>query len=203
MDQAGGKTVSHVDNILSVFAMASADELQHGLTWYATAQADAQAIADDCELPLHVVVGVIAALSPTNLWGQNVKDARLFCETFVAGGYYTDVKASTYKKMWEKAWHILESVPLDCQAVATILNGPKITDFFWCIMGFDNCVIDGHAWGIAFADRRVMQEVPTIGKKARAELQDAYRVAAHAKGLTAYQMQAITWVAWRRVHGIA
>lgn len=190
-------------NILSVYALATPEEIHHGMTWYADAQADAQAIADDCELPLHVVVGVISALSPTNLWGQNVKDARLFCETFVNGGYYTDVKASTYKKMWEKAWAILEAVPLDCQHVATILNGPKITDFFWCIMGHDNCVIDGHAWGIAYADRRVMQEVPSIGKKARAELQDAYRVAAHTWGCKAYQMQAITWVAWRRIHGIS
>jgi hypothetical protein len=48
-----------------------------------------------------------------------------------------------------------------------------------------------------------MQDVPSIGKKARMELQDAYRVAAHAEGVEAYQMQAITWVAWRRIHGVA
>jgi hypothetical protein len=104
--------------------------------------------------------------------------------------------------MWEKAWRILESVG-DAQRVATILNGPKITDFYWCILGYSTCVIDGHAWGIAHADRRVMQDVPSIGKKARMELQDAYRVAAHAEGIEAYQMQAITWVAWRRIHGVA
>lgn len=194
--------MTHVENILACYALATQEEVQHGLEWYAIAQDEAQEIADDCKLPLHVVVGVIAALSPTNLWGQNVKDARLFCETFTSGGYYTDVKASTYKAMWEKAWAILEDVPQDCQRVAALLNGPKITDFFWCIMGFDNCVIDGHAWGIAHADRRVMQEVPFIGKKARLELQDAYRVAAHARGIKAYQMQAATWVAWRRLHGI-
>lgn len=195
--------MSYVSNINRVFAGASDAEFTQGLSWYATAQADAQAIADECELPLHVVVGVIAALSPTNDWKQNLKDARAFCNTFVDGGYYADVKASTYKKMWQKAWSILEAVPLDCQHVAHILNGPKITDFFWCIMGFDTCVIDGHAWCIANDDRRTMQEVPKMSKKMRLELQDAYIVAASMHDLTAYQMQAITWVAWRRMHNIA
>ena len=191
-----------VANILKVYAQATPDEKEQGLVWYQTAKDQAQAIADDCEIPLRIVVGVIAALSPTNDWKQNVKDARLFCETFVSGGYREDVKASTYKKMWDKAWSILVQAPDDCQGVATILNGPKITDFFWCIMGFDTCVIDGHAWGIAHADRRVMQEVPSIGKKARIELQDAYVVAGFASGVTAYQMQAVTWVTWKRIHNV-
>jgi hypothetical protein len=194
--------MSYVDNILSVYHAANSDEVEQGMLWYLDAKAQAQVIADDCELPLHVVVGVIAALSPTNYWTQNVKDARLFCETFVAGGYMHEVKASTYKKMWEKAWTILMDVPDDCQRVATLLNGPKITDFFWCIMGFDHCVIDGHAWCIANSDRRVLQEVPKMSKALRSTLQDAYLVAANSVGITAFQMQAITWVAWRRIHKV-
>jgi hypothetical protein len=191
-----------VANILKVYAQATPEEKHQGLIWYQTAKDQAQAIADDCEMPLRIVVGVIAALSPTNDWKQNIKDARLFCQTFVNGGYREDVKASTYKTMWDKAWSILVQCPSDEQGVAKILNGPKITDFFWCIMGFDTCVIDGHAWGIAHADRRVMQEVPSIGKKARIELQDAYVVAGFASGVTAYQMQAVTWVTWKRIHNV-
>jgi hypothetical protein len=203
MDQAKEKTVSHVDNILSVYALATQDEIEKGLRWYQDAQDIAQAIADKCQFPLRISVGVIAALSPTNDWDKNCKDADALAHAFVTGGYKEDVRCSTYNPMKDKAWSIMESMPGDDVLVAKILNGPKISDFFWCIMGHDNCVIDGHAWCIAHADRRSMQEVPSIGKKARAELQDAYRVAAHAKGLTAYQMQAITWVAWRRIHGIA
>ena len=194
---------TYVENILAVYAQATDAEREHGLTWYAQAKASAQAIADKTELPLHVVVGVIAALSPTNNWDRNLVDADLFCQTFVDGGYIEDVSACTYKTMWEKAWRILEDMPADAQAVAFILNGPKITDFYWCIMGFDCCVIDGHAWCIANADRRTMQEVPSIGKKLRLELQQAYAVAAHKFGMSAYEMQAATWVAWRRIHGIA
>lgn len=194
--------MDYVRNILAVYSQATSEELAHGREWYQEAQRSSQAIADKCGLPLRIVVGVVAALSPTNKWDRNLIDAELFCQTFVDGGYIEDVSACTYKTMWEKAWRILQEMPEDCQTVANILNGPKITDFFWCIMGFDTCVIDGHAWGIANADRRTMQEVPSIGKKLRKELQDAYAVAAHVKGMTAYQMQAATWVAWRRIHGV-
>ena len=192
-------------NILDVYNNATAQEDRDGLAWYRQAKEAAQVIADATELPLHIVVGVVSALSPTNNWNQNLKDASLFCEAFVDGGYFEDVKASTYKSMWRKAWSILIAGAdgADAHDVAAILNGPKITDFFWCIMGDESqCVIDGHAWGIAYADRRVMQEVPSIGKKLRAEIKAAYADAAKQSGIAAYQMQAITWVAWRRLHGI-
>lgn len=193
---------NYVKNIMAVYKQATVEEITNGMQWYALAKEDAQFMADHCEIPLRVAVGVIAALSPTNDWDQNLVDAAMFCETFVTGGYYEDVKASTYKKMWEKAWKILSSVPQSDDDVATILNGPKITDFFRCILGYDVCVIDGHAWCIANADRRVMQEVPSIGKKLRKELQDAYAKAAKKAGIKPYQMQAITWVAWKRIHNV-
>jgi len=190
-----------IENILTVYNQANQNEIDHGLNWYAIANNQALDIADETGLPLHIVVGVIAALSPTNEWEQNLKDARLFCETFVNGGYYEDVKASTYKKMWEKAWTILESVG-DYNQVLAILNGPKISDFYRCILGENVCVIDGHAWCIANSERRVLQEVPNIGKKARIALQEAYKAAATKEGITAYQMQAITWVTWKRIYNV-
>jgi len=196
-----GNKMTMIKNILAVYNQASQSEIAHGLNWYADAKSEAWDIADDTGLPLHIVVGVIAALSPTNDWEQNIKDARLFCETFVSGGYYEDVKASTYKKMWEKAWAILESVG-DYDQVLTILNGPKISDFYRCIHGENVCVIDGHAWCIANSERRVLQEVPNIGKKARIKLQQAYADAALREGITAYQMQAITWVTWKRIYNV-
>ena len=57
---------SYYSNIIKTFKQANASELQHGLTWYADAQDVAQGIADKYQLPLHIVIGVLAALSPTN-----------------------------------------------------------------------------------------------------------------------------------------
>ena len=72
--------------------------------------------------------------------------------------------------MRDKAWSILQSMPHDNDDVAFILKGPKITDFFYCIMGKNVCVVDGHAWCIANADRRTMQEVPNIVMKKITEM---------------------------------
>lgn len=189
-------------NILACFKQATQDEIDHGLTWYADAKELAQEIADKYELPLHVVIGVIAALSPTNDWAMNVRNADKMCRIFTEGGYVEDTKPSTYPKMRDKAWFILQSMPHNMEDVSFILNGPKITDFANCINGNDVCVIDGHAWCIANKDRRTMQKVPNIGKKLRAELQEAYRRAGKKHGMTAYEMQAATWVAWKRIHNV-
>jgi hypothetical protein len=194
--------MDYVNNILSVFKRANAQEITDGQLWYMDARQEAQEIADSHNLALSTVVGVIAALSPTNKWERNVIDANNICAAFVAGEYQESVKVCTYNTMRNKAWGILEQAVTDVDAIATMLKGPKITDFFLCIMGQDTCVIDGHAWGIANAERRNMQDVPNIGKRLRIALQEAYVKAGAQEGLTAYEMQAVTWVAWRRIHKI-
>jgi hypothetical protein len=197
----------YVSNIKKVFNQATADDIAEGKRWYKEAMGSSQRIADAHELPLAVVVGVVAALSPTNRWDRNIIDADLLCGAFARGGYMEDVNVCTYKTMKAKAWSILgagtSGEGADRDAIATLLNGPKITDFYWCILGdATRCVIDGHAWCIANGDRRTMQEVPNIGKGLRLELQAAYVKAGKANNLTAYEMQATTWVVWRRQHGI-
>ena len=189
------------DNILAVYEQATAGEVIDGTSWYLSARNECQAIADEHELPLHIVVGVVAALSPTNKWERNILDADAMCYVFTQGGYKEDCTPCTYKTMRDKAWSILADMP-DKINTAVVLNGPKITDFYHCILGHNVCVIDGHAWCIANNDRRTLQEVPSIGKKARIELQEAYRQAAEEKGMSAYEMQAITWLTWKRIHGV-
>jgi hypothetical protein len=189
-------------NILSCYRQATDQDIEHGLVWYAQAKATAQDMADRHGIPLHIAVGVIAALSPTNKWERNIADADQMCGVFMSGGYVDDTTPCTYKNMRDKAWSILETMPSDADGVASILQGPKITDFFWCIMGEDTCVIDGHAWCIAHKDRRTMQNVPSISAKLRKQMQQAYSNAGSRYGMTAYQMQAATWVAWKRLHNV-
>lgn len=188
-------------NILSVYNQATDDEVEDGLNWYLFAKYECQKMADKYELPLHIGVGVVAALSPTNKWERNLADAHAMCRTFVEGGYVEDCNPCTYKAMRDKAWSILVDIK-DRENTALTLNGPKITDFYHCILGEDTCVIDGHAWCIAHKDRRTMQEVPFIGKAKRLELQQAYLEAAQNHNLKAYEMQAITWLTWKRIHNV-
>ena len=194
--------MSYYSNIIKVYKQATETEIQKGLIWYEEACEAAQIIADKHCLPLRVCIGVIAALSPTNNWDMNVRNADKMCRIFVEGGYVEETKPSTYPKMRDKAWYLLQSMPHDMDGVLFILKGPKISNFAAGISGEDVCVIDGHAWCITNNDRRTMQEVPNIGKKLRLELQAAYRKAGKKYGIKAYQMQAITWLTWRRLHGI-
>ena len=125
--------MAYVQNIESVYTQCTEEEKQHGMDWYFKARSSAKKICDKYELPLHIVVGVIAALSPTNKWETNLRNADEMCRIFTYGGYVEECKPSTYNTMRDKAWSILQSMPHQDADVALILKGPNITDFFWCI----------------------------------------------------------------------
>ena len=55
-------------NIIAIYKLANANEIKHGLTWYVNANADCKRIATQLELPIHIVIGVVSALSPNNKW---------------------------------------------------------------------------------------------------------------------------------------
>lgn len=195
--------MDYVKNILSVYRQASDADKDAGILWYARAKVAAHDIALRYDVPIRIVVGVMAALSPNNRWERNVKDAERLIAAYLEGDDIESVSVSTYNKMRSKAWSILDAMPSDDQHVMRILNGQKIKSFFSNIMGHDTCTVDGHARNIAFAERVGLTDSrTTIGKKLYQELQDAYAVAAHAHNLKAYEMQAITWVVWKRINNI-
>lgn len=192
-----------VRNILKVYRQATDQEYRQGTEWYAKAKAQAQAVADKHDIPLRIVVGVIAALSPNNRWERNVSDANNLIDAFLRGDPVDVCKPSTYTKMRDKAWSVIEQMPENDTAVMRILNGQKIVSFFCNIMGHDNCTIDGHAYNIARGKRAGLTSDDTnISKSVYQEMQAAYYRAAKRVGLKVYELQAITWVVWKRIHNI-
>ena len=200
-------------NILGVLALATAGEVQEGLEWYNRANRVAASIASAHGISLETAAGVIAALSPNNRWERNIVDAENIIRVYAIAGAEEamNVKVCTYGKMKDKAIQILESPTMAHHE--DILNGRKITAFYQCIIGCQDAVcIDGHAYSIWFGDRLTMKNVPNIGKKLYAEIVSDYVEAAEIlreagslnrfANLTAYEVQAITWVTWRRLHGI-
>jgi hypothetical protein len=192
-----------VRNILKVFRLATTGEVYNGTTWYGSAQYEATNIAYAHDLPLRIVVGVIAALSPNNKWERNVSNASDMIAVFLGGGTVEMCKPSTYLKMRDKAWLILEQMPATDAEVIKLLNGQKITSFFLNIMGINTCTVDGHAFNIANGKRIGLTEPEVnITKGQYKELQDAYKRAGKRVGLKAFEIQAITWVVWKRIHNI-
>ena len=202
-----GTLIMSVENIISVYRMATPEEKRDGIVWYANAYADCKRIAVDCDVPIHIVVGVVAALSPNNKWDRNVTNARDLIEGYLNGDHVENIKVSTYNAMKNKAWAILEAMP-NTDNVITILNGQKITSFYQNIMGYDTCTVDGHAKNIFYGVRHGLTDDKTnVGKREYREISQAYvdagkRVRVNGRPLKAFEIQAITWVVWRRIHNI-
>ena len=190
-------------NIIAIYKLAKPSEIKHGLTWYVNANSDCKEIAEKLELPLHIVIGVVSALSPNNKWERNVINAEDLCTAFINGQDMDSIKVSTYHKMKQKAWSILQSMPSYDETI-DILNGKKIVSFFRNISGDETDItIDGHARNIYYNDKQGLTTPNTnIKKNEYKDIQKAYTRASKKLGIKAYELQAITWVAWRRIHGI-
>lgn len=213
-----------VKNIIACRRRAKPQDVAHGIAWYAEAYEECRIIAERYDLPVCVVAGVVAALSPNNRWTINIKNAADLINAFWNGCAMDSVSVSTYSAMKRKAWCILEqNVLFDSddrlykwtendstqEEIKAILNGRKIVCFYENIMGEDTCTIDGHARNIAYNERVNLTDNKTnIGVREYANLQEAYRQAAkrctvNGRRFKAYELQAVTWVTWRKQHGIA
>ena len=192
--------ISH-GSILAVYFSATGSELAYGADWYNQARKEAQAIANRCRLSLSTVAGVIAALSPSNRWERNLIDATNLCRLFSIGDDCASLKVSSYGPNKRKALAILAGAdPL------TILGGLKVRAFYGCIVGDESAIcIDGHAYSLWLGDRVPTTKTPKISPKLYSLIASDYIKAADQINLitgndhTAAQIQAITWLAWRRM----
>ena len=195
--------------IVAKFPLATSQEVQLGVDWYASALNIAGRIASKYHIRVEVAAGVIAALSPNNRWERNIIDAEAIIKCWAAGGTDEDilaVKCCTYTAMRQKALDILtRDIP-----IVEILNGAKIVEFFNCITNsaLNDVCIDGHAYSVWFGQRLTMKQVPNIGKKLRQQIKDDYVDATIFineelnESFTAADIQAITWVTHKRIYNV-
>jgi hypothetical protein len=95
---------------------------------------------------------------------------------------------------------------IDVDTISAILNGQKVTAFFRCIMGdTDTVCVDGHAFAIFKGQRIPTSKTPNIGKGLYLTIQRSYQLVADRSAdivrhkLTPSQVQAVTWVTYRRM----
>jgi len=198
-----------VHNIIACRRRAKPQDVATGIAWYAEAYEECRRIAENNGIAIHIAVAVVAALSPNNRWSTNVSNAADLIQAWRERRPMDSVSVCTYGKMKEKAWSILQKMPMRNHIVKEMLNGRKIVCFYENIMGEDTCTIDGHARNIAYNERVNLTDNKTnIGVREYANLQEAYRQAAkrctvNGRKFKAYELQAVTWVTWRKQHGIA
>lgn len=197
-----------MNNIISTFAQATITELSEGMHWYSVARTGAFVLANEHGITVRKAAGVIAALSPNLKWELNIKAADTIIKAKKLGIDYQDATCPAYKANRLKAYKVLECDNDD--NIPEILNGLKITSFYNCIVdeNTDDICIDGHARNIYFNERLVLKN-NAINKTQYRFLQQEYRLAtetinlAYGFSLTPAQVQAVTWVVWRRIHNIS
>lgn len=191
-----------VSNILAVYNAATAEDLREGLAWYQTAHNWCRVMAKGRPHLIRRNAGIVAALSPLNGWGNNKRKA---AEVISMRGKITVEKGKPngigLGKNVEKAIAIYNGAdPLD------ILGGDKVRAFYQTILdpqGDIDPVIDRHAFDIAVGERTDEKRRGILSRKGvYHDFAMAYREAAKIAGIGSAQMQAVTWIAWRNIHGI-
>lgn len=176
--------------ILAYYNLATKREIADGKLWYANAYNTCKQLSELYDVPLFTVVGILAALSPRNKWERNVQDT----EAVLVHGENATVATFTRNKV--KAVRILNGEqPLD------VLSGNKVRSFFTCIISNDDVCIDSHAYAVACGYGEHVTP-KRIGDKQYFEIQVAYCKAASTLGLYGNQLQAITWLAYKRIHKV-
>jgi hypothetical protein len=198
-------STKNVNNIKAVYQLATIQEKIDGVRWYQSAHDAAMVMARTYGLTLQTCAGVIAALSPRNKWTRNLIDAENLIEAFVRDPNSADkIKVCTFSSNKQKALKILlNHQDFFTDTTRDILKGPKLIEFFNCILGVkEDVTIDGHAYCIWNGSRTSLKDVPNIGVKLRKEIKEDFRKAAKKLGCSASECQAVTWCAWRRIHGV-
>jgi hypothetical protein len=192
-------------NISAMLQLATAADIHEGKEWYDRAYKYALRLIHTYPISMGQAVGVIAALSPNNKWERNCIDADRLIDTFIQGGDLTACKVCTYGKMKQKAVDILSIESPDSEAIENILSGQKITAFYQSIMGQTSAVcVDGHAYSVFMGQRIPTSRTPSISPALYDAIVRSYKLVSErstelcGEYLTPVQVQAVTWVTFRR-----
>lgn len=174
-------------NIMSVYRRALFCE-RTAPSWYAIAQEVALELSPG---DVWRGAGVLSALSPLKRWDINVRIARMSFDTGIAQGNIGQHN--------DKAQRII-----DGEFALDVIRGDKTRSFAEAIATAGKgsiATIDRHAHDIAVAQIHT-DKTRKIGKRVYREMASAYSECAEYSGKSVNEMQAITWVAWRREKGI-
>ena len=199
----------HIDSIIAMYFSSSKVDRVKGKSWYSNAYSIACTLGKKYDVHSNTVSAVISALSPSNKWNRNVEDAEMMLRANAYDLDLNECKPSTYGNQKLKAIAIIEGNVSDDETLKGILNGQKTKSFYANISTngkTDDCTIDGHAYNVWNGTVTNLNDVPGMTPKTYRMIQDDYRTAAkiiseiEGETLKASEIQAITWVAYRRIH---
>lgn len=193
MNKPKGIPISHAmicANIQHWFASADDFEYAEGTRWYYDAYEFCRQMSEQLNLRLETAAAIVAVLSPGTNWQRNQKDAKAVARGIP--GY----RCTTYRVNVEKATRLLFGEPVE-----NVLGGKKVKAFYECMKdpwAHNGAVcIDRHAVRLATGwDLDTCYKY--LGRVGVYEkIAECYRVVANHYGLKPWQVQAVTWIAFR------
>lgn len=176
-----------VERILAIHAEALESEHIDGEGWYPAANEIAHLVGAVGGYTVAQGAGIIAALSPQCSWDENVVRALAFAR---------GDKVGAFDDALSKAKAIATG-----HDPATVLGGRKVRSFYSNILLNENAVtVDRHAVAVVYGRPLSDREIKILEKiGAYTYIAAAYRAAARTLGLSPATLQAIVWLAWRRL----
>jgi len=195
-----------VSNILEIYKQATDNEINGGKLWYNQANEISRLMSIKYNLTIYQAVGIIAALSPATSWSQNIIDSNHFCSSLAAGKNIKAVVVTTYGNNKDKAYFIYLHSELTKDEIFKVLLGSskkvnKTSSFFLNILSpesDDIVTIDRHSFRVNLGITELI-DIKLTEKRYKL-MSQAYIKASNILEVNALQLQAVTWLVFRRLY---
>jgi hypothetical protein len=195
-------------NILAIYKQANSRDISEGKNWYIKANDISRLMAVKYKLCEAQTAGIIAALSPGANWPQNIIDANNLCSLLGTGKDINRITCTTYNANKLKAAYIYSHSELSENEIFVILLGSskkvnKTSSFYLNILHpelSDNITIDRHSSRVNLGTDINLSHAPT--EKRYKFMEAAYKIASNQLQISAIELQAITWITFRRLNSI-
>lgn len=181
-----------INRVTKWYNIATQQEINAGLVWYNDAQQLCIELATKYQVTTTQIAQVISVLSPQKKWETNKLETIAFCNEFFNGvkpsfNYFATKKSIEECKQILKGDFLIPSKRTKTFSFADNIANTQSKEI----------TIDRHALRIAYDDKsaKIDKVTPKQYKIAR----EAYQIVADSLGITGYQLQAITWVTYKRV----
>jgi hypothetical protein len=180
------------NRINKYMSVATSEEYKKGLNWYKDARELCLILSAKYGNTLIQVAQVISVLSPQKKWATNKKEVvSLYSEVF--DRLKPNFSYFATKKQIEECKQIMKgefSIPP--KRIKTYSFADNIAN-----SASSEVTIDRHALRVAYDDKT--SSIDKVTLKQYREARESYRFIANQYGLEAYEVQAITWLVYKRI----
>lgn len=193
------RQIGSADNIANVMRAATRMECVTGTGYWLNLHDRLAAAAISKHIPRERMFGIFAALSPNNDEDGNFRDAYNLCHWLTRGG--SKPSFNSYGANVTKASKIFTGEP-----PYKVLGGNKVRAYYAnieCPVDPIPVCVDGHMKSVWLGQRVLLKSrEANISDSQYAMIADDIRHVARKEGLLGNQVQAICWLAWKRIHRI-